>query len=82
MVVKSVGNKRKVRRGTIVDKTVVLNLMQILLAVFELIRVCRSLDGASSQLSERVFFLDFLTLEEGSKRLSRNFGTELLLNAA
>jgi hypothetical protein len=28
------------------------------------------------------FFLDFLTLEDGTDRLSRNVGTELQLNAA
>jgi hypothetical protein len=31
---------------------------------------------------KKTFFLDFITLEDGSDKLSRNVGTELPLNAA
>jgi hypothetical protein len=31
---------------------------------------------------KKAFFLDFLTLEDGTYRLSRNVGTDLPLNAA
>jgi hypothetical protein len=31
---------------------------------------------------KKAFFLDFLTLEDGTDTLSRNVGTELPLNAA